>query len=526
MRFFNIKKTNIILVCSLIALGSTSCIMDTFEQDETPARVLPKGKYIVGFTFNQLEPSTGTRADDEFIDGEHYEHAIGSEGNFIVYFDKDEKVVEVSELFGSHEEYPELERLEGSYFSTFDVDEDYKAPEYCMAILNAGSFTGNIYESVGKTKDELLDGLVWSASDPTKIGFDSQGRFTMTNTVYCSGSTQHDLFKIPDEVVQDAREPFDPDKVILAKVERLVAKFSLQTASNDRVQEDTYNYSGADIGKAGKIFLPKPKDEELILFTGFDADGVPQYDIRKWRVKATGWGMNALAKEEYLFRKTKEDNYWNGWNGQGEDRAFWSIDLNYDDPTIYPWQYRHAINAPKMTNYEDNSKNDRNVLVNYSYNDFVKATKGATTDEKSGFDRVVYTPENTYDRNKMSVEKEISDYLGRIIPSEVAGKIEALDKRTDVLAGTHLIFTAQLLTDLNNDGNFNIEEHLYRDRASMFYDDERRCFNKLITTFNYDLQSQFVMRYHYYDWDGQTNTATPSGTQLPSASPLHPSRHS
>lgn len=494
MRFKNKLKTNILLGSSLLLLGTTSCVTESFSDVEEPSRMLPKGKYVIGFHFNIQDPTT--RAD-EYVDGDHFEHEIGSEGNYVIFFDINEKVIDAVLLVGDHEEPDDY--IEGSYVARYDVEADeYVRPEYCMAILNASPL-GGIDSYIGMTKKQLMESMIWESSNPFSIGYDGNGRFTMTNTVYLAGADEPQvLFRIPDEVIQDAREPFDPEKVIHATVERMVSKFDFKI-DIPYIRQSTlpYGIKYAD-DCTGGVYKAAEKDRDLIYFTGFNSDGAPQYELRKWEVALTGWSMNALAKEEYVFKNiTAKDlpSLNEDWSPMGALRTNWAVDKFYNNPPEqYPWQYRRAVTAPKMATYE--GLGDQNHLLNFSYNDIV----GFTQRSKEGFDRIVYTPENTYDFQTYEEKRNMSNYLGSLAPSDLNVEIKVLDDRTDVLAGTHLIVTARLLTDLDNDNQFTIEKNLYRDRSSMFYDGEETCYNKLITTFNYDLQSQFGMRYHYYEW--------------------------
>lgn len=503
MRFFNKINAKILFGCSLLALGSTSCIMDSFDVDEAPS-MLPQGKYVIAFHFDQLEPFT--RADGEYIDGDHREHEIGEDGNYVMFFNESKVCIDVIPLYGTHEEPNGY--IEGTYIARYDVDEEeFEVPKYCMAVLNAGGI-GDSFK--GQKADYIVENMIEQSTNPLTIGFDAKGRFTMTNTVYAVGKEKQYLFDIPKEVIQDYKEPFDPDKVIHATVERMVAKFNFSTKDVPGSRRDNVPAGLNFSDDCKEIFLADEKDRDLIYFTGFDSDGAPQFKLRKWKVAITGWSMNALAKEEYFFKNVNPDPEHNPpfeWNKPQDLRADWAEDVYYDNkPEDYPWQYRRAVTAPNMSTYE--GLGDKNHLVNYSYNDIVGFSRG-----ENGMDRTMYTPENTYDYEKYEEKRNMSQYLGSLAPSDLNVEIKVLDDRTDVLAGTHLIVTARLLTNIKSDGeDYTIEEHLYRDRSSMFYDGEENCFYKLITTFNYDLQSQYAMRYHYYEWTDK-DKSLPSDNQ-------------
>lgn len=492
MRFFNKINAKILFGCSLLALGSTSCIMDSFDVDEAPS-MLPQGKYVIAFHFDQLEPST--RAGQDGVEqGEHFEHEIGSDGNYVIFFNKNKTVLDIIPLYGNHEE-PEG-YIEGTYIARYDVDEEeFERPEYCMAILNAGRVPSI---SKGEKAEDIVEKLIVENVHPFSIGFDGNGRFTMTNTVYNAGGEPQYLFKVPEEVIQDYKEPFDPEKVIHATVERMVAKFSFSTEGVSGKYKESSMPSGLP-SDCKELFVADDKDQDFIYFTHFDDNGAPQYELRKWKAAITGWSMNALAKEEYAFKHLDIKKEESLDLTKLPLRSDWAKDKYYNNPAKdYPWQYRRAVTAPLMATYENLEKEDKNHLLNFSYDEIVKMSE--IEGDKNGYTRNMYTPENTYDFDYYKEEENKSSYLGSLAPDDLGVMIQRLDERTDVLAGTHLIVTARLLTNIDGNG-YKVEEHLYRDRSSMFYKGERNCFNKLITTFNYDLQSQYGMRYHYYEWN-------------------------
>ena len=503
-------KATLLIGCTVFAVSTSSCIMDRFDDVDGPVHMLPKGKYVIGFRFQELEPSTRA-ATGEYDDGEHFEHEIGSDGNYVIFFDANKTVIDVLPLYGTHDEPSGY--IEGTYLARYDVDEEeFVRPEYCMAILNAGH-VGSVNK--GAKAEDIVNDMIVEGVHPLSIGFDGNGRFTMTNTVYISGGEKTYLFEIPEEVIQDYREPHDPEKVIHATVERMVAKFDFSTENVDGKYKETGLPSGLP-EDCKELFVADEKDQDFIYFTHFDDDGAPQYELRKWKAAITGWSMNALAKEEYSFKHVEPDmNPYQGWNWNDEAglRSDWAIDKYYkNDSKDYPWQYRRAVTAPLMATYEKLEKENNNHLLNFSYDDIVRMS--AIEGEKNGYTRSMYTPENTYDFDFYKKEENKSTYLGSLAPDNLGVMIQRLDERTDVLAGTHLIVTARLLTNIDGDG-YKVEENLYRDRSSMFYRGERNCFNKLITTFNYDLQSQLGMRYHYYEWTDEDKNLPSKNQSVP-----------
>ena len=503
MRLLKIFKSHLALSTVLLAALCSSCITEDFDmmdQAEGGSRKLPMGKYYVLFDINDTDGTPLTTrgvgdvdtGDLEFgKDGNHEEHEIGGTGNFIIFLSGN-KVIQVSELYGSHEHYPNLmpdyeeQYVEGHYISQFDVDKDYEAPETCIVVLNAGPYTNELKNCVNKSKNEIFN-LIWgNDQDPTQIGRNEEGRFTMTNSIrYGEDGKLIDVVELPEDVVQDALGNFDPSKVIRVHVERMVSKATL-------------NYKN----KQGQI-VPLTKDEifgpdvEFVnMFTGFDKYGMHEYKVVKYRVRCTGWGMNGLERSGRLFKNIGTTaSASDKWNDAARFRYHWAIDQHYSEneagkaeqlPAPYPWQFRDAINKSHMDHYSDESvyggSMDNNTLKNFSYNDFVNTNH---------FEKPVYFPENTFNYSLLDPQ---------------------LDDRAEFLAGTHFIMTAILETafdapDPNNvsDADFDYpddERTIFRDRIGNIYRTADEAYDALVVSFNYALQSQSEMKYIWYDWNG------------------------
>ena len=478
MHFLHKNNSRLLLFSLLgVATGLTSCVMDSFEDlsEESERKMLTRGEYYVAFEFDTGDGSATRASNGDIVDGSHQEHDIGAEGNYVIYFNEDDEVVEVTELYGEHVEHPQ-DYVEGRYISRFNVDAEFEVPHACLVVLNAEKFNGNFFgDCIGKKKEDVMK-QVWSSSDPKTIGRDGE-RFTMTNSIYFDGTGKViDVVELPEGVIQDGRDPLDESKVVLARVERMVSKFTFTY-----IDQSTGN--PAEHPRAGVVYDPVKGEEDLIYYNGHDEDGVPNYETRKWKMRATGWGINAYEDHEYLFRQFEEtEDYFGGWKDPEKWRVYWSVDGHYDDDALpYSWQYRRAIDkmiygedvTRYLYYYEELDKLGTRKLTNYSYNDFVNASAG------EGFERNVYTPENTYDYNSI---------------------YKYLDNRADVLAGTHLIVTAELLSDLDGD-NYYEPATVFRDRASVFYKNFQDLFTSQVFALNKFLQSQTNMKFHYYNWD-------------------------
>lgn len=475
-----------------LGLGLSSCIYDDMDAVMDNGKVLGPGSYYIAVDVD-VDRGLGTRADEDgsLVDGsdELDEHSIGADGNFILFFDDNKRLTEVLELH-STKTHPEIENVEARFFAKIDVDVDYKVPPYAMAILNAGTYASTLKAGAktGMTPEEIT-ALTWEAPDaPLSIGRDGK-LFTMTTNRYVSNGEVFNLVDVPEDLVQDATLPDDPSKVLTLRVERMVAKFTLEFGRTN-LSNGMSNLKEED----GVIIYTN--EREQLLFTKFDEDGIHDYSKEiDWQVKVTGWGMNAVETKSNLYRQIDPNGkYGFNWNDPGNYRSYWSVDPHYyhkdvtSEPQPYPWQYLQAVNNPNIPYYQEFIGKDKHVLRNFSYNQFIEA---------NNLYNPVYTPENTYDYD------------------DLAGK---LDNRTDVLAGTHLIIAAELMTDLEN-GKGMTNNTVFRDRTRILYENIYDVFRSQVMSFNYDLGSQTQMKFVYYNWDdprndpnnGVTYVAIPSG---------------
>lgn len=497
MKLFNTIRTNLLLIGSLLAVGTTSCVMDNFDDDTLSGRKpytgekLAPGKYRVAFDIGQVGLTRSIPGDGQIVDGDHGEHDIGAAGNFALFLDESGEILSVNELFGTHKEHPE-DYIEGRYISDIIVDPDsLKVPKKCVVLLNALPFKNSIKESKGENISGIF-GARWfqhydaDGIETDTVGRNDNGRFLMANSIRFDLDTLGNVFlndaqPVPREVIQDALvDSIDSTRVITVKVERMVAKATLAYQDKDGsiVPLDFDHVFGPDV-------------EFVNMFTGFDKQGMHQFKVVKYRVRCTGWGMNALEKEGSLFKNLGEGaSYSDQWNDPRRYRYHWAEDAHYREnapggkenlPAPYPWQYRDAINRSHIDHYS--SRGMGNTLKNYSYDDFVRMNY---------FEKEIYFPENTFDKEALDPE---------------------LDNQANIYAGTHFIMTAILETAFDakdpekaTDEDFTKwtpdERTIYRDRIGNIYREQADAYKSLIVSFNYALQSQPEMKYPWYDWDG------------------------
>ena len=449
----------LMLGCLLTAWG---CIRDGAE--DCPPEV-PGALNTIGYMSVRLMPTDAqTRAvGDEFDYGKDEELALApGEHHFAIFYNDEQAApVAVAPLTGMTEVGSKDNKTANTtvvFAAIASKSEQRNMLERlkeCYVILNANIDSEQLWTL---PKDKLFNTIVHSPF------YTANGRiyFTMCNSAYVDGGNKVYATKVDTSLIYtsylEAIQMVGQGKAAVdAYVERLAAKFALRFEQED--QED-------------KVF--SPKDNKVIVFSKL-VDGIPYYEQclngneslpYRYRVKITGWNMNALERESYLFRNfTPNANYFSGWYNADNRRAYWSEDLNYRK-AVYPWQYRPAVDSKSTPYY----KGQDNILENRSFKEL-----------NVGFEnKYRYTLENTYDYTDKSFDS-------------------SLDSRAEVLAGTHMIVCAELETNLKDGQTFGATD-LYRDRNGNFYRSEADCFLALVTILNNHLKSHAFLKFKYYDW--------------------------
>ena len=459
-------------VLPLLGIVFTGCINEQFNPCSPDMKIISAGSDA--YVAIKLPNTSATRASDIYEDGEHdSEHDISPAANFALFFKLDGTLISKAPLLKSELEHSEFDdpenkdhdNKEAIYKAKFSVPDDITVPDgqpqpygYCLVVLNASNKLNNIQENAS-TLNQVLQ-IFWEEKEnPENIGRHGE-YFTMTNSAYIVNGAVQVATPFTTDVIQEGSE-FDWNKAITVYVERMVAKVS--------VDFDEDKFAKADDASNGNLLIT-PDDNRISVFKGFDEEGSPVYEsnIFEYKVKITGWGINALEKNNYLFKHINALDYFANWSAPNDWRTYWSEDKNYNK-TNYPVQYRDAVDKQTVKFFEAYSENTDNLLKNYSYNEFI---------EQNNFNKINYIPENTYDFKSATLKSN-------------------LGSRMDVLAGSHLIVTAQLLTNLNDDFEAN---DVYRDRIGNFYRTEEECFKVLVSRFNYALNTQERMRFRSYDW--------------------------
>lgn len=446
-----------------VALALSSCIYDSYDDGTLGGGSSDEDgdKFYVSFRINEV----GLADDDSLEDGEDYEHAIAPNGNNVFFFDEAGTLLSMVELKKENKEDPDDgDNIEATYYTAVINLKNQTVPSSCIVVLNGNK----IYKDIvpGKVPDPNVTvggvlGKIWSDyNNPASIGIDGyndEGKpyFTMTNSTYFKdGQLQQ---AVPIEAInlvpEDELDQL-PARAVKVYVERMVSKVS-------------FAYDGVNATQP-KQFVPE--DPKMILFTGFNETGTPQYDTDKsWRVNVVGWGMNGLETKSHIFKNVNPSgNYFSGWSDPANFRTYWSEDPHYEG--TYPEQYREAVDNPSLNYYKKMEENGLNQLRNYSYNDLL---------QRNNLGYVAYLPENTYDAD---------------------GLRSGLGTRTDLLAGSHIVILAELLSNID-DGNSYTARDVYRDRNNIFYKTEKECFQaKMMELYN-TVNSQREMRFRYFCWD-------------------------
>lgn len=471
----------------------TSCIGDKLE-DELKASREPVSGDSPHYLSIKLKTPDGASLTRAFHDGDENEHKVGDSGHSIIFFNKKGELMEASQLLLLGHTHHETDDDKEATYSARVYPKDNEWPASCLVVLNGSKKVNDMlaaYEEKKKREvvsyQDIISGMIWSAGqeDPKAIGFNfsddgEEHYFTMTNSMYYDekGVPQWPV-KIPNNAIAESEEEAE-EKAMTVYVERMVAKFSFTT-------EDIFDP------------VKKHNADPLIFFGGIDDNGKIEYvAIKKWIVKVTGWGINALETESNIFKMADENaTYFEGWYDPDYHRSYWSEDPHYDrivnkngeKTTVwkYPWQYRRAIEDKNLEYYGKGQgevysiDHDDNLLRNYSYEYFTKYFP------KDGFnDQSIYTPENTYDFD-LYKNKNGEAYL---------------DNRTNLLAGTHLIVCAELQVEDSKAEEGYSAKDVYRDRNGFYYESAKDYFTMLVHTFNKTLLSQRTMDFSLYDWVG------------------------
>lgn len=466
-----INKISLILSTILIVSTSTSCIKDGLEPCLDGSELTGPVAYMPVY----LTTGSGlTRAGvgEEFDAGTIPEISLSDEAyQYAVFYNSTQELpVAVAEISdpsimtpsGLNRSYTFVLATVAGHSNDLDF---LKSLEDCYIFLNSNY---NDRALMAMTKSDLT-----SLTVDSPFFVDSKGNkfLKYVNSVYLKDGVKTIDTNVNTEYIyntyQEAIEQaWRGNAAVNAYMQRVAAKFSITFENED------YNNPVAD-----RDF---PLNDQLVVFSHLTNNGVPYYEDGpdtggkySAKVRLTGWGMNALERESYLFQNfNPSGNYFTDWSNPDYKRVFWSEDKNYLR-AVYPFQYRKALDKTDIPAYSEKivGEKDNNILLNKSYNNL------NINQFKSQYE---YTLENTFDFKDSSFKA-------------------ILDDRPELLAGTHMIICAELLTNLDNINKWEARD-IYRDRNNKFYKNEEEAYAALVCYMVRMLESHASLKFTYYDW--------------------------
>lgn len=459
------KKHWVKMLCAVLAMGLAGC-----NKTETPIvdPIDPVGGETgyLGFQINYAG-GTSTRA---WGDDNNHAFNAGSENEYVLageqsahrafFFTSDGAFHSASMLMylngptdsGNHKHdgvYADQEKFYAAVARRGVNDEDVEAawPSYVLIVLNGRPSRLDKIESELEG-DLTMNGLLqrWTAkkleSGETleeegiiafyKIG--DTNYFTMTSSSFVDSNgdlqtataiTEANFALTAEEAMQNP---------VTVYVERVAAKFEV-TFGKDA------DHFGGDSGNVSFVFKSEIDQK-------FD-DGSGTVKDVPWAVRVTGWGINALEMQTYLFKNLENQggNYTTSsnayanipvsfgqeyenmfsnnfiWNGYDLHRSYWAVDGNYTTGE-YPNQFRQPLENHSGKAFQEGDNYDWTFGENGDYEDPYADNYPWALDYNS-FERM--NNQSTY---RYSVENTFG------------GEIKGYDY---MIKGTHVLVAAELL---------------------------------------------------------------------------------
>ena len=496
MRF---NKKYIIYIASLLLLPAlVSCVNDALEEcidtplpsDDDSWGNMPEGKYLMGFRLKFSDDYT--RADGDLEGGTHEDHQVKVGSLYACFFNSEGKLVTFTDLRMYHydkdgNEFNDGDKREGMFYASYQVKRSQVKPASCLLLLNANSEINKKFSNSSLTLDEAIKEVWEDNNDPRNIGHTAEGYqyITMTNSTYsasdgtisCVIPVTKENFVLEEELEEAGVNPYEnwegtkfEDKIVVVPVERMLAKFSFGI---DPDEEDKERFDSVN-----NIFTPE--SDKIVVFTELDKNGniKTNQDDYHFKVKVTGWGINAMETQSYLYKQLNEAGE---WNNPSLSRNYWAVDPHYDYSEIYPKQFRQALDTLETVYYEEKFKDNinTNILRNYSY----QALNNNLTS-------ILYSPENTY--NYSDNYKAWKEFY----PTN----------RLHKLVGTHVVVCTEILTNMEKGGNDYRTGDFFCDRNGVWYKNEKDLFKAMIQILSNEFKSQQTMQYIYKDWGEKPET--------------------
>lgn len=524
MKVLNIK---LVLIYFSLLLGAcmlmlTSCSDEAIDNPNSPYYPEFDENMVclpIGMSYELSNQTlSGSTRDDVFEYSEDNaidENTINSTENYAIFFDDNKNVKYVKPLFLADQlnnsvtsPSPNSERTLYAYAMVPKEEETVNYPAYMLVILNGSPVYDYVCNTIYNDRendivrndcslDEIM-ALTWWAPQydmHNKIGINNNNHYTMTNSSYIN-EAQELVNIVPIDKTKtylsfsDYFSSTDHAPAAEVYLERMVAKFYEPTFETDVIGSD-------------KVFRPNEKALPLVVYSWNDE--IPTSEQKTWRIHLLGWTINGEETANYLFKNIPDQisdlDGWDNWNRYSLKRSFWSIDPHYSSNKnsdgvydFYPWQYRKA--ADKEETISIQTAENLNMIPALRYNTF---------DEVS-WPPVRYIQENTYDPfgNWYINQNEVTNN-GNV--TKVTNETY-LDGRETVLAGPHLLLTAELFFEEeggNYIGQYSTVDHIYSDRLRRYYLNEADWFKMFVYEFNRALSTQEHMTFSVYDWDGNSS---------------------
>ncbi|MCH5229328.1 MAG: Mfa1 fimbrilin C-terminal domain-containing protein [Muribaculaceae bacterium] len=458
-------------------------------------------------TVSSREGGTDPRTNfEEFTDGDEHIIDFDMENEcYALIFDNNWKARYIQPVY-PNTQLGEGSKINGSY-TEFTVpvvtyvpkadihyDEDTGKSDlmYIMVVLNGGKIYNKLKTEFDKLKDDTsagkkIIGLTWNDENDGEgtIGYNSYGHFTMTNSAYYNSKGElQTATPITGKIYPSVKaymEDQNRQPSASVYVERMVAKFSQPTFSTDVIGSD-------------KVFRPDQNSLAMFIYS-WEGDTYKR-EQRNWRIHLLGWTINGTETKNFIFKNVPElvnynINVW--WNDVEHFRTYWSVDPHYSSgDDFYPWQTRKAADYSYPISLEFGARNNKTAVLQYkSFNEVYWP------------DDDLYTAENTFDPNGTWYDSQIKENGSDTYTTN----LNYLDGRSSLLAANHLLVTAELYIQGEQDENFNyINEFgkvkdLYGDRVQRYYKEERDWIKMFVKDFNDALEGQERMSFYEYDWD-------------------------
>ena len=534
---FDINKIKRLILLALPAVAMSSCINEDFDGMDSNSQ---EGKEKMYVTIHVKSPDgLGTRAipeDSNYENGEEgTEHPTGDKirGAHAIFFDASGNFMEMTDMNpmnyknwnaepsekdkeeglvgapGHHGEgdYDGDSGIEATYFTVLTASlNKAEQPKKVLVVLNdepiysqleakafkgstISDFTSIIWQNRQGGTNKLSQTFAGASSYFDEDFEEETGFFTLSNAAYLDNKgVAHYAYDIPENAfkpTQKAAKEARDEECVIVHVERMVSKFT-----------------PVFFGYTSDKLTYRPYDGNQVTIAKFDDNGEPTYEAQNWNMTITGWAMNGLETQNYLFKKISNTSYYgwssgnaNGWNDTKEYRSYWGEDPHYGmNQGLYPFQYRRAVeknldndfkyygDQAHHGTFESRGENDKYdwALKYFSYNEL----------NGNGIRQNAYAPENTF--------------------SEEIATDASLDKRNNKIAGTHMLFCADLRVTTDGMNNFEeVGEHFYKDRIGICYYTEADLFWGFVRAVNRKLESQEYMRYTFYTWDDSKGPITP-----------------